>query len=121
MELRKLQKIVVAALEDVKGREIEVLETAHLTPLFDRIVIACGDSGRQVRALAKNVADKVREAGGEILSVEGEEGGEWVLLDLGDLVVHVMQPEARRYYNLEELWRDAPASPDFLVKRRGSS
>jgi ribosome-associated protein len=110
MELRKLQKIVIAALEDVKGKEIEVLNTGHLTPLFERIVIACGDSNRQVRALAQNVADKVREAGGEILSIEGEEGGEWVLVDLGDMVVHVMQPETRRYYNLEELWRDAVPS-----------
>ncbi|MCL2076418.1 MAG: ribosome silencing factor [Betaproteobacteria bacterium] len=121
MELRKLQKIVIAALEDVKGREIETLDTAHLTPLFERIVIACGDSNRQVRALARNVADKVREAGGEILSIEGEEAGEWVLLDLGDLVVHVMQPEARRYYNLEELWRDAPVSSDLLIRRRAGS
>lgn len=104
MDVRKLQKIAVEALEDIKGRDIEVINTTKLTSLFDRIIIACGDSNRQVKALARNVQDKVREAGGEIISVEGEEGGEWVLVDLGDIVVHVMQPAIRSYYNLEELW-----------------
>jgi ribosome-associated protein len=108
MNLETLQNTVIHALENVKGREIEILETGHLTPLFERMIIASGDSNRQARALARQVADKVREAGGEVLSVEGEDGGEWVLIDLGDLIVHVMQPETRRYYNLEELWRDAP-------------
>jgi len=109
MDLRKLQKIVVTALEDIKGRDIEVLNTTKLTSLFDRIVIASGDSNRQVRALARNVQDKVSEAGGEVLSVEGEENGEWVLVDLGDIVVHVMQPAIRTHYNLEELWAARPA------------
>jgi ribosome-associated protein len=104
MELRKLQKIAVSALEDIKAKEIEVINTARSSPLFDRVIIASGDSSRQVRALARNVADKVREAGGEVLSVEGEENGEWVLVDLGDIVVHVMQPAIRAYYNLEDLW-----------------
>lgn len=104
MNASQLEKIVVAALEDIKGRDIEVINTAKLTPLFERIVIACGDSNRQVRSLARNVQDKVREAGAEILSTEGEESGEWVLVDLGDIVVHVMQPAIRSYYNLEELW-----------------
>jgi len=110
MDVRKLQKIVVDALEDIKGRDIEVINTAKLTELFDRIVIASGDSNRQVKALARNVQDKVREAGGEIVSVEGEEQGEWVLVDLGDIVVHVMQPMVRAYYNLEELWQTTPAA-----------
>jgi ribosome-associated protein len=109
MELRKLQKIVVSALEDIKGKDIEVINTTKLTSMFDRLVIATGDSNRQVRSLARNVHDKVREAGAEVLSVEGEETGEWVLVDLGDIVVHVMQPMVRQYYNLEELWQTTPA------------
>ena len=104
MELRKLQKVVVEALEDIKGKDIEVINTTKLTSLFDRIVIACGDSNRQVKALARNVQDKVREAGGEVISVEGEEAGEWVLVDLGDIVVHAMLPQTRDFYNLEKLW-----------------
>lgn len=104
MKAAQLEKLVVAALEDIKGKDIEVINTAKLTPLFERIIIACGDSNRQVRSLAHNVQDKVREAGAEIISTEGEDGGEWVLVDLGDIVVHVMQPAIRSYYNLEELW-----------------
>ncbi|WP_263768505.1 ribosome silencing factor [Propionivibrio soli] len=104
MKVTQLEKIVVAALEDIKGRDIEVINTSKLTPLFERIVIACGDSNRQVRALANNVQEKVREAGGEVISTEGEDSGEWVLVDLGEIVVHVMQPAIRSYYNLEELW-----------------
>ena len=104
MKAAQLEKIVVAALEDIKGKDIEVINTAKLTPLFERLVIASGDSNRQVRSLARNVEDKVREAGGEILSTEGEDSGEWVLVDLGDVVVHIMQPAIRSYYNLEELW-----------------
>ena len=104
MNAAQLEKVVVAALEDIKGRDIEVINTAKLTPLFERIVVVSGDSNRQVRSLARNVEDKVREAGGEILSTEGEDGGEWVLVDLGDIVVHIMQPAIRSYYNLEELW-----------------
>lgn len=104
MNAAQLEKIVVAALEDIKGKNIEVINTAKLTPLFERIVIVSGDSNRQVRSLARSVEDKVREAGGEILSTEGEDGGEWVLVDLGDVVVHIMQPAIRSYYALEELW-----------------
>jgi ribosome-associated protein len=110
MDIRKLQKLVVSALEDIKGRDIEVLNTSKLTSLFDRIVIATGDSNRQVKALARNVQEKVGEAGGEVLSIEGEENGEWVLVDLGDIVVHVMQPAVRAHYNLEELWTARPGS-----------
>lgn len=108
MDIRKLQRIVVAALEDIKARDIEVINTTKLTSLFDRIVIASADSTRQVKALARNVHDKVKEAGGEVLGVEGEEVGEWVLVDLGDIVVHIMQPAVRSYYNLEELWQAKP-------------
>jgi len=109
MDIRKLQKIVVSALEDIKGKDIEVINTSKLTSMFDRMVIATGDSNRQVRSLAANVQDKVKEAGGEVLSTEGEDSGEWVLVDLGDVVVHVMQPTVRQYYNLEELWQATPS------------
>ena len=104
MNATQLTELAVAALEDIKGRDIEVIDTSRLTPLFERIVVASGDSNRQVRSLARNVHDKVREAGEEVLSVEGEDGGEWVLVDLGEVVVHIMQPAIRQYYNLEELW-----------------
>lgn len=109
MDIRKLQKIVVNALEDIKGKDIEIITTTKLTSMFDRLVIATGDSNRQVKALANNVQEKVKEAGGEVLSTEGEDAGEWVLVDLGDIVVHVMQPTVRQYYNLEELWQTTPA------------
>jgi ribosome-associated protein len=109
MDTRKLQKIAVAALEDIKGRDIEVINTTKLTSLFDSIVIASADSTRQVKALARNVREKVEEAGGEVIGVEGEASGEWVLIDLGNVVVHVMQPTVRGHYNLEELWSARPA------------
>ena len=108
MDIRKLQKIAVAALEDIKAKDIEVLNTSKLSALFDRIIIATGDSNRHVKSLARNVHDKVKEAGGQVIGIEGEEAGEWVLVDLGDIVVHVMQPVVRAYYNLEELWKVAP-------------
>ena len=104
MNAAQLEKVVVDALEDIKGRDIEVINTTKLTSLFERIVVATGDSNRQVRSLARNVEEKAREAGAEILSTEGEDGGEWVLVDLGEIVVHIMQPAVRSYYNLEELW-----------------
>lgn len=110
MDTRKLQKVVVDALEDIKAKDIEVINVTKLTSLFDRVVIASGDSNRQTRALARHVQDKVKEAGGEIISVEGEQTGEWVLVDAGDVVVHIMQPAVRSYYNLEELWVATPAA-----------
>jgi ribosome-associated protein len=120
MDLRKLQKIVVSALEDIKGKDIEVINTTKLTSMFDRVVIATGDSNRQVKALARNVQEKVREAGAEVLSTEGEETGEWVLVDLGDIVVHVMQPMVRQYYNLEELWQATPAQRRKAIEQAGA-
>lgn len=117
MDIRKLQKIAVSALEDIKGKDIEVINTSKLSSMFDRVVIATGDSNRQVKALARNVHEKVREAGGEVISIEGEEGGEWVLVDLGDVVVHVMQASVRQYYNLEELWQATPAQRRKAVEQ----
>ena len=108
MDTLKLQKIAVKALEDIKGRDIEVINTKKLSALFDRIIIASADSTRQVKALGRNVHDKVKEAGGEVIGIEGEESGEWVLVDLGDIVVHVMQPNVRLHYDLESLWKIKP-------------
>ena len=108
MDIRKLQKLAVTALEDIKAKDIEVLNTSKISALFDRIIIATGDSNRHVKSLARNVYDVVKEAGGQVIGIEGEESGEWVLVDLGDIVVHVMQPAVRAYYNLEELWKVVP-------------
>jgi ribosome-associated protein len=99
-----MEKAAVAALEDIKARDIAVLKVAHLTPLFERVIIASAESTRQVKALADNVREKLKARGYPVLSVEGEDSGEWVLVDLGAIVVHVMQPAIRQYYNLEELW-----------------
>lgn len=104
MDLRKLQRTVIDALEDVKGQNIQVFNTSGMTSLFDRVIIASGTSNRQTRALAKHVADEIKAHGGEVISVEGTETGEWVLVDAGDIVVHLMQPKIREYYNLEEIW-----------------
>ena len=104
MDLRKLQRLVIDALEDVKAQDIAVFDTTPLTSQFDRVVIVSGTSNRQTRALASSVRTKVKEAGGDVISTEGEDTGEWVLVDLGDIVVHIMQPAIRQYYNLEEIW-----------------
>jgi len=106
MDIKKLQTLVVDALEDVKAQDIKVYDTTHLTSLFDRICIASGTSNRQTKALAASVREKVKEHGGDVIGIEGEEIGEWVLVDLGDMVVHIMQPVIRGYYRLEELWGD---------------
>ena len=103
-DLQKMLEIAVNALEDVKAKDIAVLETQEKTPLFARMIIASGDSTRQVRALVNNVAVDLKAAGFEILSTEGQEGGEWALVDAGDLVVHVMLPAVRDYYDIDTLW-----------------
>lgn len=110
MDIRKLQRLVVDALEDVKGADIRVFNSTGLTQLFDRVIIASGTSNRQTKALAASVRDKVKGAGGHVVSVEGADTGEWVLVDLGDAIVHVMQPAIRAYYNLEEIWGAKPIS-----------
>ena len=109
MRLNKLQQTAVSALEDIKSRDIAVLDVRKLTSFYDSLVIATAESNRQVKALAHHVRDKLKEAGATIIGVEGEETGEWVLVDCGDIVVHIMQPAVRAYYNLEELWQDAAA------------
>ena len=104
MRLNKLQQTAVTALEDIKARDIKVLDVRKLTSFYDSMIIASADSNRQVKALAHHVRDRLKEAGATIIGVEGEESGEWVLVDCGDIVVHVMQPAVRAHYNLEELW-----------------
>lgn len=104
MDIKKLQTTVVDALEDVKAQDIKIFDTTHLTSLFDRVAIASGTSNRQTKALAASVRDKVKAKGGNVVSIEGEDTGEWVLVDLGDMIVHIMQPAIRAYYRLEEIW-----------------
>jgi ribosome-associated protein len=104
MDIRKKQRAVVEALEDIKGRDILVFNVAKQSAHFERVVIASGDSNRQVNALATHVQTKLKELGAKILGIEGRRNGEWVLVDLGDIVVHVMHPAVRSHYNLEELW-----------------
>jgi len=110
MDLRKLQRVIVDALDDIKAQDIQVFNTTGQTDLFDRVIVASATSNRQTRALASHVRDKVKEAGGQVISVEGEDSGEWVLVDLGDAVVHIMQPAIRAYYRLEELWGEKPVN-----------
>ena len=110
MDIKKLQTLVVDALEDVKGQDIVLFDTMHLTSLFDRIAVVSGTSNRQTKALAASVRDKVKAAGGDVVGLEGEDTGEWVLVDLGDMIVHIMQPAIRQYYRLEEIWGAKPVS-----------
>ena len=114
MDIQKLQRLVIDALEDVKAQDIKVFNTTHLTSLFDRVIIATATSNRQTRALAASVADKARSLKVPVVSTEGEETGEWVLVDLGDVIVHIMQPAIRQYYNLEEVWGGKPVRVKLL-------
>ena len=108
MDIRKLQRAIVDGLEDVKGQNIVVFNTEHLSPLFERVIIASGTSNRQTRSLAASVRDSVKAAGMPPPRVEGEANGEWIIVDCGAAVVHVMQPSFRDYYHLEELWGEKP-------------
>jgi ribosome-associated protein len=98
------KKIVISALEDIKAHDIQAIDVRKLTSLFDWIVVASADSARQGKALARHLRDSLKEAGSSIIGTEGEDGGEWILVDAGDVVAHVMQPAVRMHYNLEELW-----------------
>lgn len=104
MNIEQKVKAIVDALEDIKAKDIAVLDTTKMTAMFERMVIASGDSNRQTRALANHVRDRMKEADVYVGNMEGEQTGEWVLLDLGDVILHVMQPAVRTLYNLEELW-----------------
>lgn len=114
MDIQKLQRLVIDALEDVKAQDIKIFNTTHITGLFDRVVIASGSSNRQTRAIASSVADAAREHKIPIIAYEGDDTGEWVLVDLGDIVVHCMQPMVRQYYNLEEIWGGKPVRAKLL-------
>ena len=108
MDLRKLQRTIVDALEDVKAHDIRVFDTTKLSDLFDRVIITTGTSNRQTRALAFSVSTSVKDKGGEIISIEGLDTGEWVLVDCGDIVVHILQPAIRAYYQVEGMWGSKP-------------
>jgi len=121
MRVDRIVKIAVAALEDIKARDLNVLNVVKLTPMFDRVIIATGDSTRQVKALADNVQVKLKGAGAKVYGVEGSGAAEWVLIDLGSVIVHVMLPAVRAHYNLEELWTARPAKKRAASKRAASS
>ncbi len=104
MDIRKLQRAIVDGLEDVKAQNISVFNTEHLSPLFERVIIASGTSNRQTKALASSVRDSVKSQGLQVLRTEGEENGEWIIVDCGAAVAHIMQPAIRDYYHLEEIW-----------------
>ena len=127
MDIRKLQRVIVDGLEDVKAQNIVVFNTEHLSPLFERVIVASGTSNRQTRSLAASVRDAVKSAGAPSPRTEGEDNGEWIIVDCGAAVVHVMQPAIREYYHLEELWGDKPvrmkigaAPAPRLVKAEGT-
>ncbi len=112
-DVQKLQRTVVDALEDVKAQDLVVFDTEHLSSLFERVIVASGTSNRQTKALASSVRDKVREAGFGKPRIEGEDNGEWIIVDCGAVVVHIMQPTIRGYYNLEEIWGEKPVRLKF--------
>ncbi len=112
-DIQRLQRAIIDGLEDVKGQDIVVFNTEHLSPLFERVIIASGTSNRQTKALASSVRDAVREAGFPKPRIEGEENGEWIIVDCGAAVAHVMQPAIRTYYHLEEIWGDKPVRLKF--------
>ena len=107
-DVTKLQRAIVDGLEDVKAQDIQVFNTEHLSPLFERVIVASGTSNRQTKALASSVRDAVKEAGFPKPRIEGEDNGEWIIVDCGSAVAHIMQPAIRQYYRLEELWGDTP-------------
>ena len=119
------KKLVISALEDIKAHDIQAIDVHKLTSICDWIVVASADSARQTKALSRHVRDRLKEAGATIVGTEGEETGEWILVDAGDIVAHVMQPAVREYYNLEELWADGrfdkvvnSTAPAAAVSRR---
>jgi ribosome-associated protein len=104
MDIRKLQRAIVDGLEDVKAHDIRVFNTEHLSPLFERVIVASGTSNRQTKALASSVRETVKKRGMPVMRTEGEDNGEWIIVDCGAAVAHIMQPAIRQYYNLEEIW-----------------
>nr|WP_307726766.1 nicotinate-nucleotide adenylyltransferase [uncultured Caldimonas sp.] len=113
MDIRKLQRAIVDGLEDVKAQDIQVFNTEHLSPLFERVIVASGNSNRQTKALAASVRDSVRGKGFQVMRTEGEENGEWIIVDCGAAVAHIMQPSIRQYYHLEEIWGEKPVKMKY--------
>jgi ribosome-associated protein len=118
MKVDKMVKAVVDALESIKGRDIVVLDVRRMTALFDKVIVVSGESTRQNKALANNVQEKLKALGAAVHGVEGTDSGEWILVDLGAIVVHIMQPAVRQYYNLEELWGSAAAKAPRRARAR---
>ena len=118
-DTQRLQRAIVDGLEDVKGQDITVFNTEHLSPLFERVIVASGTSNRQTKALAASVRDAVREAGFPKPRIEGEENGEWIIVDCGAAVAHIMQPAIRQYYHLEEIWGEKPVRLKFGAPKPG--
>ena len=119
MDIRKLQRAIVDGLEDVKAQDIVVFNTEHLSPLFERVVIATGSSNRQTKALASSVREAVKAAGFQVMRTEGEDNSEWIIVDCGAAVVHVMQPAIRQYYQLEEIWGEKPVAIKLKAVKTG--
>jgi len=119
MDIRKLQRAIVDGLEDVKGHDIVVLNTEHLSPLFERVIIASGTSNRQTKALAASVRDSVKSRGLQVMRTEGEANGEWIIVDCGAAVAHIMQPAIRDYYHLEEIWGGKPVKMKIDGEAKG--
>ena len=117
MHVESMKQAAVEALEEIKARDITVLDVRKMTSLFDYMIVATAESARQTKALAKNVQEKLRGLGVSVQGQEGEKTGEWVLVDLGDIIVHVMQPAIRTYYNLEQLWGGRPPAPHPTHRR----
>ncbi len=116
-DIQKLQRAIVDGLEDVKAQDIQVFNTEHLSPLFERVIVASGTSNRQTKALASSVRDAVREVGFAKPRMEGEDNGEWIIVDCGQAVVHIMQPNIRQYYHLEDLWGEKPVRLKFGAEK----
>jgi len=119
MDIRKLQRAIVDGLEDVKAQNICVFNTEHLSPLFERVIIASGTSNRQTKALAASVRESVKSRGLAVLRTEGEDNGEWIIVDCGAAVAHIMQPGIRDYYHLEEIWGDKPVKMKLDTETKG--
>lgn len=121
MDIRKLQRAIVDGLENIKAQDIVVFNTEHLSPLFERVIIASANTNRQTKALASSVREMVKEAGYPVPRSEGEENGEWIIVDCGDAVVHIMQPTIRSYYRLEEIWGEKPVRVKLVSDKKASA
>ncbi len=119
MDIRKLQRVIVDGLQDVKAQDIVVFNTEHLSPLFERVIVATGNSNRQTKALASSVRETVKKAGFQIMRTEGEDNGEWIIVDCAAVVVHIMQPAIRQYYQLEEIWGEKPVALKRQAQKAG--